>query len=85
VGDRHPYLTVGTYPVRNATAAVETIAKRKGAERVPISGGIAVVDPAHPTSVYLALSGSSSEIEVFDPSPALARQLVASGQIVPVR
>jgi hypothetical protein len=85
VGDRHPRLTVGTYPVGNAFEAVQTIAQRPGAQRVAVSGGIAVVDPVHPRSVYLASRGSKYQVEVFAPSAALARQLVASGRIVPVR
>jgi hypothetical protein len=85
-GAARPYLTIGTYPLANATAAVKAIAKRTGVRtfRVP-GGGVAVVDPAHPTSVYIAFAESSYEIEVFDPSAKRARALVASGRIVPVR
>lgn len=85
VGDRRPQLTVGTYPVRNALAAVAAIGKRPGAQRFSIDNGIAVVDPLHPTSVYLAVRGLKYQIEVFDPSPATARRLVTSGRITPVR
>jgi hypothetical protein len=85
IGDRHAHLTVGSYPVANAFAAVQTIGKRPGAQRVAVTGAIAVADPVHPTSVYLASRGSNSQVEVFAPSAALARQLVASGRVVPVR
>jgi hypothetical protein len=85
VGDRHAHVTVGTYPVHNAFAAVQTVGKRPGAQRVSVSGAMAVVDPTHPTSVYLASRGSNFQVEVFAPSAALARELVASGRIVPVR
>ena len=85
VGDQHPHLTVGTYPVSNAFAAVQTIGKRPGAQRVAVNGAIAVVDPTHRTSVYLASRGSKYQVEVFAPSAAFARQLVASGRIVAVR
>jgi hypothetical protein len=85
VGDHHPYLTVGTYPVRNAVAAVQTIAGRPGAQRLAVAGGVAVVDPSHRTSVYLAFRGTNFQIEVFDPSATRARQLVSSGRITPVR
>jgi hypothetical protein len=84
IGDRGLYLTVGTYPVRNAFAAVQAIAKRPGARRIRVPGAVAVVDPIHPTSVYVAFRGSKYQLEVFDRSVARARQIVASGKIVPV-
>jgi hypothetical protein len=85
VGDRRPQTTVGTYPVANATAAVEAIAKRTKAKTFAVAHrGLAVVDAEHPTSVYVAFAGSKYEIEVFDPSAARARQLVSSGLVVPV-
>jgi hypothetical protein len=85
VGDRHAHITVGTYPVANAFAAVQTIGKRPGAQRIAVTGAVAVVDPTHPTSVYLGSRGSNYQVEVFAPSAAFARQLVASGRVVPVR
>jgi hypothetical protein len=84
-GDPHPRLTVGTYPVTNAFAAVETISRRSGALRLNVRRGIAVADPGHPTSVYLAFPGSKYQIEVFDPSAAKSRRLVLSGQITRIR
>jgi hypothetical protein len=84
-GDPHPFPTVATYPVQGAYAAVEKIASRAGATRIKVAnGGIAVIDPAHPDSVYLAYPGGNVEVEVFDPSAGHARRLVASGAIVPV-
>jgi hypothetical protein len=84
-GAQEPLPTVGTYPVPDAFAAVQVIAKRPGATQIRLSnGGIAVTDPAHPTSVYLAYPHGTVEVEVFDPSPARARELVRTGVIVPV-
>jgi hypothetical protein len=84
-GDPQPFPTIGTYPVPHAFAAVKTIALRPGATKVPLSnGGIAVIDPAHPTSVYVAYPHTNLEVEVFNPLAATARQLVESGAIVPV-
>jgi hypothetical protein len=86
VGDPHPHPTVGTYPFRDAAGAVKAIAKQAGTRTFTVAGGaLAVVYATHPTSVYLAFPGSNFQIEVFDPSPARARQLVTSGRIVPVR
>jgi hypothetical protein len=77
--------TVGTYPVPDAFSAVQAIARQPGATQVRLSnGGIAVTDPGHPTSVYIAYPHGKVEVEVFDPSPARVAQLVMSGLIVPV-
>jgi len=85
VGAQKPFTTVGTYPVQDAFTAVKVIAQRPGATQINLSnGGIAVRDPAHPTSVYIAYPSGKVEVEVFDPSPARARQLVRTGVIVPV-
>jgi hypothetical protein len=84
-GDPQPFPTVATYPVHGAYAAVKRIALRPGATSIKVSnGGIAVIDPAHPNSVYLAYPRADVEVEVFDPSAGHAHQLVSSGAIVPV-
>ena len=84
-GDPKPFPTVATYPVQGAYAAVKRIALRPGATSIKVSnGGIAVTDPAHPDSVYLAYPRADVEVEVFDPSAGRAHQLVAGGAIVPV-
>jgi hypothetical protein len=85
VGAQKPFLTVGTYPVVDAFAAVKVIAQRPGATQIDLSnGGIAVTDPAHPTSIYIAYPHGKVEVEVFDPSAGAARRLVRTGAIVPV-
>ena len=85
IGVQQPFPTVGTYPVADAFSAVKVIAQRPGASQIDLSnGGIAVTDPAHPTSVYIAYPNGKVEVEVFDPSPDRARQLVRTGVIVPV-
>jgi hypothetical protein len=76
------YLTVGTYPQRNAFATLRATAKKQGAQTIRLAGGaLAFQDENRPTSVYLAYPRSDYQIEVFDPLPARARKLVASGQI----
>ena len=76
-------LTIGTYPVPHALAAVQRLARSKGASTIKLTGGgLAVLDPKFPRSVYLAWPGSNYEVEVFDPSIARARQLVTSGKII---
>jgi hypothetical protein len=84
-GDSQPHLTVATYPVHGAYAAVKKLALRPGATSIKVSnGGIAVIDPAHPGSVYLAYPRADVEVEVFDPAAGRAHRLVAGGAIVPV-
>ena len=57
-----------------------------GSARIELDGGgIAVYSRAHTTSVYVAYPDSAQQVEVYDPSPAKARQLVQQGLIRPVR
>jgi hypothetical protein len=85
-GSTTPYLTIATYPVKNAYATSKAATKRADVVKVPLSSGngIAFYVKSHPTSVYLAFPGTNEQIEVFDPSASHARQLVASQQIHPV-
>jgi hypothetical protein len=81
VGTKEPYLTVATYPFRGAFGAILALEKRKNAAKIKLAGGgRAVVDPDK-KSIHLAYPGSQYEVEVFDPSPSRARQVVESGQI----
>jgi hypothetical protein len=86
VGDPKPnYLSVGTYPQANAFSVLKATAKRQGVPTIALrGGGLAFVDKTHPTSVYLAFPGFAYQMEVFDPSPARARQLVVSGKVIPL-
>jgi hypothetical protein len=86
VGDRTAaYLLVATYPVKNAYKAVKTAAKESGAVKFTIArGGLAVYNRSAATNVYFAYPGSKYQVEVFDPNPARARQLVRSGAIRPI-
>jgi hypothetical protein len=86
VGTPSPnYLTVGTYPQRNAFATLRATAKTQGIRPIPLAGGgFAFQYKRRPTSVYLAYPGSNYQIEVFDPSPSRALRLVTSGRIKPV-
>jgi hypothetical protein len=86
VGSGNPnYLTVGTYPLRNAFKTIRATAREQGFRALDIpGGGVAFQYKSRPTSVYLAYPGSNYQIEVFDPSPARALRVVTSGQIKPV-
>ena len=78
------FLTIGTYVVPNAEAAVAAAAAQPGAVRLPLKGGVAFYNRARPTSVYFAYSGSDVQIETYDPSAPVARQLVETGAIKPI-
>ena len=80
------YTIVGTYPVKNAYAVLQSLSKKKNeASFTGPRGALAVYSTERPTNVYLAYAGADSQIEVFDPSPTRARALITSGQVRPVR
>jgi hypothetical protein len=87
VGDpRARFTTVATYPVPAALAALRKEADGPDAIiRTLPGGGLAYLNADQPTSVYLAWPGTGYEVEVFDPSPKHALDLVLAGAIVPVR
>jgi hypothetical protein len=86
VGDASPeYLTVASYPSVNALDNLRSYARSEGAstQRIP-GGGVAVPVPGSPTSVYFARPIADVQVEVFDPQPGEALQLIRSGAIAPV-
>ncbi len=79
------YRLVGTYPVQDAYDVLKSLAKTSGeASFKAPRGALAVYSKSRPTNIYLAYPGSDVQIEVYDPSSAQARSLVASGRVVPV-
>jgi hypothetical protein len=80
------YLTVGTYPFQNSLHAIDVISKEPGARTFNVAnGGTAVQNSSSPRSVYVAYPDEKGfEIEVYDPDPAKALDLVKSGDIQPV-
>jgi hypothetical protein len=82
---RANFLIVATYPVPNAYKAVQTAAKEDGAVTLRLPrNGIAVYNRNAETNVYFAYPGTRYQVEVFDPNPRRARQLVTSGKIRPI-
>lgn len=83
VGSAQPrFLTVGTYPGRDAYSALRTASR--GAESVRVrtqSGALVTWAKARPTSVYFAFPDSAFQVEVYDPSALRARSLVLDGQV----
>lgn len=86
VGVKVPYLTVGTYPVKHAFGVTSKLAAQQGSVSIPVGENrVATYSSSRPTNVYLAEKGRDYQIEVYDPTPDRAQQLVRSGQIEPVR
>jgi hypothetical protein len=87
VGNTKPsYLTIGTYPFPDAYHALKVIGDRPGGEVRRIEDdGLVVTNSNSPTSVYLAYPGKDIQIEVYDPNPSKALDLVTSGAVAPVR
>lgn len=82
---RTEFLTVGTYPVPDAAAALRRVAARAGTRVRRGAGGAVVLQiPASGGSAYLARPGSDLEVEVYDPAPGRALRLVMGGELRPV-
>ncbi len=80
--DRAAYLTVGSYPQRNALATLEATARAQGVATVPLpDGGRAFQDARRPTSAYAAFPGTDVQIEVFDPAEGVALRTITSGAL----
>jgi hypothetical protein len=86
VGDPRPdFLTVGTYPLKNAFAATRAVSERPGMiVRKLRGGGIAMTNPQRRTSVYFSFPRAAVQVEVYDPDPARAMRLVVSGRVRPI-
>jgi hypothetical protein len=82
VGAPTPYLTVATYPFPGAYAAVSKKAAARGAVTAKLArGGIALLDTGYPQSVHIAYPGLDYQVEVYDPTPDRAMQLVSAGKV----
>ena len=84
-GQKRARLTVATYALPDALAAVERSGRAKGARltRLP-GGGVAVTSLATPDNAYVAYPGRPVQVEVFDPRAGRALALVRAGRVVPV-
>jgi hypothetical protein len=79
------YLTVGTYPVPDAVAALARAAAQSGEPlRHLEDGGVVLPNSASEGSVYLAYPESDLQIEVYDPTPGRSLRLIRSGAIQPL-
>ncbi len=81
---RSEFLTVGTYPFTDPVAGLESTATEGDTSlRTAADGASILVNPSSQGSVYLAYPGSELQIEVYDPEPGRALELIRSGEIEP--
>jgi hypothetical protein len=86
IGTSAPYLTIATYPAANAFATTQRAARQVGAVPIEVgAGAVAFYNESRPQSVFFAQSGSSYQVEVYDPSAARAQGIVAARMIEAVR
>lgn len=85
-GDSSPDVPfVGTYPTIDAFRNLRNYARHTKGPEVPIqNGGIALRVPGSPTSVYFAYPHEDVQVEMYDPHPGRALNLVKSGTVRPV-
>ena len=84
VGSANTYLTIGTYPMKDAFATTERAAATAGAVPLALAGAAAFYNTAKPTSVYVAFKNADFQIEVYDPVPKQARAVVSTGDLKPL-
>lgn len=85
-GDKRPaFLTVATYPQRDAYSVTADSSRKAGMVSKPTpSGGLAVWRRKRPHSVYLAYPGGNQLVEVFSPDAEEAQRLALAGLVGPV-
>lgn len=79
------YLSIGTYSVHGAAAALRARAAEPGGVGLKLPrGAVGYYSTARPTSVYVAYPNSNEQIEVYDPSAGVALRTAESGIVRPV-
>ena len=79
------YLSIGTYSVRGAAAALRARAAQPDGVGLKLPhGAVGYYSTARPTSVYIAFPNTNEQVEVYDPSAAVALQTAESGVVRPV-
>jgi hypothetical protein len=81
------YMTVVTYPVPNAAAALRRgLAKRPDAELARgDDGAVVLIDPSTPGSVRLAYPGADQQVELYTPNVRESVRLATNGSVKPVQ
>jgi hypothetical protein len=86
VGDsRADYVTVGTYPRRDAVADLKARAARLQVTTIDVpGGGFAYIDKERPTSAYIAYPGLDLQVELYAPDPEQTEDLLTGRRVRPV-
>jgi hypothetical protein len=85
VGSAKPYVTVGSYPQRDALANVKRRAANLGATPIEVGdGGVAYIDKNRPTSAYVAYPDTNVQIELFAPDAGQTEGLLTGGSLKPI-
>jgi hypothetical protein len=79
-------LAVGTYPMTNAYGTTVALGKKKGWQKLDTgTGGVtAFINTVRPYSTFFALPGVDYQVEVYDPKPGFAAEIVKEGRAVQV-
>jgi hypothetical protein len=86
IGDRRPlFTTIGTYPMRNAFAALKKAGRQEGTVETPAAGGGIALSRRTRPSVYLAYPGAEVLVEIYARGQGRAQELLQSGRVGPVR
>ena len=84
VGSDKPYLMIGTYPVQDAFDVTQSQSRKSGTVLVNAGqGAIAFFAKTRPTNIYVAYPNVDVQIEVYDPNPARAQNVVTSELLKP--
>jgi hypothetical protein len=80
------FMTVATYPVENAVAALRRgVENRPNAELARGDGGaVVLIDPDTPGSVRLAYPGSDQQVELYSPDVEDSIRIATDGSVQPV-
>jgi hypothetical protein len=85
-GGGSEYLTVGSYPVEDAVAALRRAAREDDRTELARSdeGAVILLDRDSPDNVHLAYPGEDVQIEVFSPVDGEALRIAARDRVEPV-
>jgi hypothetical protein len=75
------YLTIATYPFAGAYAALKRVTD--GRQMAIPRGGVVLIGSTYKKSVHLAYPNVDYQVEVYDPSPAVALDVARSGRVRP--
>ena len=86
IGNGNAVVTVRTQVFPDALERTKALGRTRGAVSAnSLSGGVAVYFRSRPTHVFVATPESLVRVEIVDPTPGEAKQIVSSGLLQRVR